>query len=144
MDKLTEDRANELMNGGFHCSQAVAEHIAAKFGLDREFWLRLTAGLGGGCNHGDTCGAIAAATLGLGLAYGFDQENAEEQDTILKEKVRELQARFIAKHGAVLCRELLNGYDNADPNRVSNDDTWAKCGLYCEDAAAIMDSLIEE
>ena len=38
---LTEARANEMMDAGFHCSQAVAEHIAEKFGLDRGYYLRM-------------------------------------------------------------------------------------------------------
>ena len=77
---LTEARANDMMNVGYHCSQAVAEHIAERFGLDREFYLRMTAGLGAGCNHGDTCGAISAAIMGLGIAMGFDRENDPDGD----------------------------------------------------------------
>ncbi len=141
MTKLTEARANEMMEQGYHCSQVVAEHIAEEFGLDRDFMVKLTSGHGGGCNHGDTCGAISAAIMGLSLKYGFT-EYAEDVDQIQADNVRELQARFIEKHGSVLCRDLLNGYDGADPNRVSQEDTWDKCGLYCEDAAAIMDEII--
>ena len=143
MSKMTEEKANELMNAGYHCSQVLAYHIAEKFDLDKDEWLRITSGLGGGCNHGDTCGAITGAILGLGVALGFSEENPGEKDVYIKEKVRELQAKFIEKHGSVLCRDLLNGYDNADPNRVSKDDTWDKCGLYCADAAEIMDSIVE-
>ena len=61
----------------------------------------------------------------------------------LKEKVKELQERFIEKNGSVLCRDLLNGYDNADPNRVSKPDTWDKCPMFCADAAELMDELID-
>ncbi len=143
-NKMTEERANDMMNMGYHCSQVLACHIAEKFGLDMDTWLKMTAGLGGGCNHGDTCGAVSAAILGLGYAHGFSEENPGEKDTYIKDKVRELQAKFIEKHGSVLCRDLLNGYDNADPNRVSKPDTWDKCGLYCADAAELMDELIEE
>ena len=141
---LTEARANEMMDAGFHCSQAVAEHIAEKFGLDRGYYLRMTAGLGAGCNHGDTCGAISASIMGLGIAMGFDKEGDAEADARIKDAVRELEARFIEKHGSLLCRDLLNGYDAADPNRVSKPDTWANCGKYCEDAAALMDELIDK
>ncbi len=138
---LTEARANELMDQGFHCSQALAEHIAEIFGLDRAYYLRMTAGLGAGCNHGDTCGAISAAIMGLGIAMGFDQEGDTEGDARIKAAVKELEERFIEKHGSLLCRDLLNGYDAADPNRVSKPDTWANCGKYCEDAAALLDEL---
>ena len=143
-NKMTEERAQELMGAGFHCSQVLAYHIAEELNLDKDMWLKITSALGGGCNHGDTCGAISGAMLGLGAVYGFSNENPGEVDTFIKEKSRELQARFIEKHGSVLCRDLLNGYDNADPNRESKPDTWDKCGLYCADAAEILDSIIEK
>ena len=143
MAKLTEQMAKDMMDLGFHCSQVVADHIAERFDLDKGAWLRLTAGLGGGCCHGDTCGAISAAILGLGVAYGYDEANPGEKDVFLKEKVKELQERFIEKNGSVLCRDLLNGYDNADPNRVSKPDTWDKCPMFCADAAELMDELID-
>ena len=143
MKKMTETRANEMMDAGYHCSQVVACHIAECMGLNVEEQMRLTAGLGGGCNHGDTCGVISAGILALGRVYGFDHYT-EEQDTLLKDKVREFQAKFIEKHGATLCRELLENYDMADPDRVSTDTTWKNCGKYCEDTCAILDEMIGE
>ena len=143
MNKMTEEKAKELMSVGYHCSQVLAYHIADKLGVDKDEWLKITSGLGGGCNHGDTCGAITGAIIGLGAAYGYSEENPGEKDDIIKGKARRLQELFIEKHGSVLCRDLLDGYDNADPNRVSKDDTWANCGKYCEDAAAIFDELLD-
>ncbi|MBO4235930.1 MAG: C_GCAxxG_C_C family protein [Firmicutes bacterium] len=143
MSKMTEEKANELMDAGYHCSQVLAYHVAEELGLDKAEWLKLTSGLGGGCNHGDTCGAITGAIIGLGAVYGFCEENySEEKDEIIKEKVKELQERFIEKHGSVLCRDLLDGYDNADPNSESSDDTWDNCGMYCADAAVIWDEIV--
>ena len=143
MSKMTEEKAMELMDAGYHCSQVLAHHIADELGLDKDEWLKLTSGLGGGCNHGDTCGAITGAIIGLGAVYGFSEEDPGEKDDIIKGKARELQERFIEKHGSVLCRDLLDGYDNADPNSVGDDDTWDNCGMYCADAAAIWDELVK-
>lgn len=140
--KMTEEKARELMDAGYHCSQVLAYHIAEELNLDKSTWLRITSGLGGGCNHGDTCGAISGGAIGLGAVYGYDEENPGEKDDIIKGKVREFQERFIEKNGSVLCRDLLDGYDNADPNRVSKDDTWANCARYCAEAAEIFDELI--
>jgi C_GCAxxG_C_C family probable redox protein len=141
-EKMTETRANEMMAVGFHCSQVVMCHVAEMMGTDVNYALRLTAGLGAGCNHGDTCGVISAGALALGLLYGFDQPNAAEENTLLIAKVREFQERFVALHGSTLCRVLLNGYDAADPNRQSTPTTWDNCGKYCEDACAILDDMI--
>ena len=142
-EKMTEVRANEMMDQGYHCSQVVTCHIAECMGLDVAECMRMTAGLGAGCNHGDTCGVISAGVLALSRVFGFAVYD-EEKDTLLKEKVREFQARFIELHGATLCRELLENYDAADPNRVSTETTWANCGKYCADACAILDEMIGE
>ena len=141
MEQMTERRAAGMLAEGYHCSQVVALHIAECMGLDKAEAMRLTAGLGAGCNHGDTCGAVSAGVLALGRVYGFDTYE-KEKDTILKDKVREFQAKFIALHGASLCRELLDHYDAADPDRVSTETTWDNCGGYCADACAILDEMI--
>ena len=143
MEKMTEQRANVMLDAGYHCSQVVACHIAERMGLDKAEAMRSASGLGAGCNHGDTCGAISAGVLALSRVFGFSQYS-EEADALLKDKVREFQARFIALHGAVLCRELLDNYDAADPDRVSTETTWANCGKYCADACAILDEMIGE
>lgn len=141
-EKMTEQRANEMMAVGFHCSQVVMCHVAECMGLDVNHALRLTAGLGAGCNHGDTCGVITSGILALGLKYGYDKPNADEENELLIAKVREYQERFTALHGYTLCRQLLGGYDAADPNRVSTDTTWDNCGKYCADACAILDEML--
>ena len=144
MNKMTEARAREIMDGGFHCSQVIIGHFADHMGMDeakKDELMRMTAGLGGGCNHGDTCGAISAGILALSSIFGFDRYT-EEQDNQNKDKIREFQAKFIELHGSVLCRNLLDNYDGADPNRVSTDTTWANCAKYCEDACAILDEMI--
>ena len=141
-ERMTEQRANEMMDAEFHCSQVVMCHVAECMGLDVDYALRLTAGLGAGCNHGDTCGVITAGILALGLVYGFDKPNATEENELLVAKVREYTDRFTALHGSTLCRVLLDGYDAADPDRVSTDTTWDNCGKYCEDACAILDDML--
>ena len=55
---MTEARADALMEDGFHCSQCVFPYAAFRLGMDRDEALRLSAGLGGGCFHGDSCGAV--------------------------------------------------------------------------------------
>lgn len=142
--KMTEQRANDMMAVGYHCSQVVMCHVAECLGRDVNAALRITAGLGAGCNHGDTCGVLSAGSLALGLLYGYDRPNATEENARLIALVREFHSRFEALHGATLCRTLLGGYDAADPNRVSTPNTWDNCGKYCADACAILDDMIGE
>lgn len=142
MAKMTEERANDMMNVGYHCSQAVICHVAECMGLDVNQEMRQVAGFGAGCNHGDICGAVSAGILALGKVYGFDQPHSAEQDALLRAKVHELQERFTALHGSLMCRQLLGGYDVSNPTCISNAHTWDNCGKYCEDACAILDELM--
>ena len=143
MDKtMTEARADALMEDGFHCSQCVFPYAAHRLGMDRDEALRLSAGLGGGCFHGDSCGAVTGAAMALSIVFGFDRPNAEEADKLLIEKVHEFQKRFLEENGSLLCRQLLGGYDKADPDAVAPDDAYDNCARYCASACRILDSLI--
>ena len=94
---MTEARADALMEDGFHCSQCVFPYAAFRLGMDRDEALRLSAGLGGGCFHGDSCGAVTGAAMALSIVFGFDRPNAEEADKLLIEKVHEFQKRFLRR-----------------------------------------------
>lgn len=141
LKKMTLERATEMMDANYHCSQVVATHAAECMGLDVGRMVRMSSGLCGGCVHGDTCGTISGAILAISIVYGSDVVD-EERDVVMKEKIREFTDKFVAKHGSTLCRDLLDGYDNADPNRVARDDTWAKCPQYCVTACELLDEII--
>ena len=100
---MTEARADALMEDGFHCSQCVFPYAAFRLGMDRDEALRLSAGLGGGCFHGDSCGAVTGAAMALSIVFGFDRPNAEEADKLLIEKVHEFQKRFLEENGSASC-----------------------------------------
>ena len=99
---MTEARADALMEDGFHCSQCVFPYAAFRLGMDRDEALRLSAGLGGGCFHGDSCGAVTGAAMALSIVFGFDRPNAEEADKLLIEKVHEFQKRFLEENGSAV------------------------------------------
>ncbi len=140
--KMTEARAKEIMGSGFHCSQVVMYHAAEMMGIDTDYALRMSAGLGGGCYRGDTCGVISAGAVALGILYGFDKPGSTEQNRLLIAKVKEFQRRFVELNGATLCRELLGGYDFSDPESKPTPTTWSNCGRYCRDACEILDDML--
>ena len=133
---MTEEKALALMEEGFHCSQVVFGHLAGRLGFDEALARRLTAGLGAGFCHGDTCGAVAGAVLALGLVQGFDKPDADT-DAALFAAVRELEKVFEEVHGSLLCRELLGGFDRADLSAVSGEHTYDNCPAYCTLAYAL-------
>jgi len=55
------------------------------------------------------CGAVSGGILVLGAKYGRGDREGESAKEATYEKTRELINRFTAKHGTVICRELLAG-----------------------------------
>ena len=144
-EKMTKERASELMTQGFHCSQVVFEHAARLKGMDPMEARRISAGLGGGAFHGEMCGTVSGAVLGIGLFYGYDKPNAEAENELMIAKIREFHEKFIAKHGSIVCRELLlHGFDFANPTEDYPEDTFDNCSTYCADACAILEEVVAE
>lgn len=146
-EKMTPERAAEILGQGFHCSQCVMGHAAEVLGLDVDEARKRTAGLGGGMFWGEMCGAVLGAGVALGEAYGFDQLDPGEKDQILQAKVREFQKRFVEKYGTVRCRLLLGGFNIADPEGPSpcdRENPFVHCGEYCATACDILDDLLPQ
>lgn len=144
-EKMTPERASEILGQGFHCSQCVMGHAAEVMGLDVDEARKRTAALGGGMFWGEMCGAVLGAGVALGEAYGFDQANPGEKDTIMQEKVREFQRRFTEKYGTVQCKMLLGGFDLSKPegaNPCDREDPFVHCGEYCASACEILDDML--
>ena len=63
------DNAVATFESGFNCAQAVLATFGPQLGLDRILALRVAQGFGGGMGGemGETCGAVTAAFMVLGL-----------------------------------------------------------------------------
>lgn len=146
-EKMTVERAQEILGQGFHCSQCVMGHAAEVMGLDVDAARKRTAALGGGMFWGEMCGAVLGAGVALGEAYGFDQANPGEKDQVMQAKVREFQERFVERYGTVRCKMLLGGFDLSKPEAASPcdcEDPFAHCGEYCAAACEILDDLLPQ
>lgn len=104
------DRAIELFNNNFNCSQAVFTVFATEYGISEELALKLATSFGGGARSGEMCGAVSGALMVLGLRYGhFIAENNEQ-----KQKAYSLACEFVNRfkklNNSIVCRDLL-GYD---------------------------------
>jgi len=140
------DCAVSFFRQGFSCSQAIAAAFAADYGLDKEMALRLSQGFGGGiARRADWCGVLTGAILVVGLKHG----RTRPDDAAARDKtyalVRELIARFTAKHGGVKCRDLL-GCDIGTPEGQKRADELklhqTKCEDFVRDAAALLEELL--
>ena len=87
-EKMTPERASEILGQGFHCSQCVMGHAAEVMGLDVDEARKRTAALGGGMFWGEMCGAV----LGAGVALGDGGYGSDARQTPVK-KIRSCRKR---------------------------------------------------
>ncbi|MBN2388187.1 MAG: C_GCAxxG_C_C family protein [Anaerolineales bacterium] len=111
------DRATALFEQGFNCAQAVFAACTIDSGLDEATALKIASPFGGGvARQGDVCGAVTGALMALGLRAGSSAVDDKEKAVhIAQEFIR----RFKARHGTILCREIL-GYDLSTPKGQSD------------------------
>ncbi len=101
------EKATELFERKFHCSQAVFAAFAEELGITEEQALKIGACFGSGMRKGEVCGACTGALMALGLKYG----QCNEEDTNSRSKTNEVTDRFMAEfvkeNGSYMCKELL-------------------------------------
>lgn len=101
------EKAQELFEQKYHCSQAVLAAFAEELGLTEKQALKLGACFGGGMCKGEVCGACTGALMALGLKFG----QSEIDDLNSREKTNDKTIKFLElfkeKNGSYICKELL-------------------------------------
>ena len=102
---------------GFNCAQAVACALVPAVGMDADTAFRMTEGFGAGMGGmTETCGAISGAVTVLGMANSRGMEDPTSKGSTYKLS-KDLVARFSAKNGTTVCRELKGIGSDAGPRR---------------------------
>lgn len=101
---------------GYNCAQAVLYTCGDDLGVDKHALVKLASGFGAGMGRkGEVCGALTGGIIALGARYGrgrHDDRTATEQTYA---RTRDLMDQFESEHGAVTCRDLLDGCDLMTP-----------------------------
>ena len=104
------DKARELFNDGYNCSQAVLGAFAEDAGLDVKTAFRLSAPFGGGMGRmREVCGGVSGMFMAIGLFFGYDEPDGAQAKKELYSYVRALADKFKESEGSIICRELLAG-----------------------------------
>lgn len=110
MMKSIEERVAEIKDKhtrGYNCAQIVLCSYAEELGIDEETLFRISEGFGAGMGGMmQTCGAVTAMLMALGLANSSGDLQACDTKPQTMKKVRELAAEFEQKNGSIVCREL--------------------------------------
>ncbi len=140
------DRAAELFQKGFNCSQAVFSAFSPSLGLEEAKALKIACPFGAGMGRmQETCGAVTGAFLVFGLQYGKNVEGDDEAKEHTYELVLRFSERFKSLHSSICCRELLGVDINTDEGRKiarEKDLFKTRCPLFVRDAAEIAGELL--
>jgi C_GCAxxG_C_C family probable redox protein len=140
------EQAVQMFEQEFSCSQSVFSAFAGSADIPRETALRVASGFGGGlARTGDTCGAVAGAIMALGLRHCGDPAEEPISKEASYPAVREFLARFKARHGSIVCRELL-GIDIAAPEGLQSAREQglfkSRCPAFVRSAGEILEELL--
>ncbi len=136
--------ASERFEQHYSCSQAVFSAFAPHYGLTEEQAVKLASPFGGGmARQGQVCGAVTGALMVIGLARGAT--DPKDKETIYR-LGQEFMQKFEARHGSVLCRELID-FDMRVPEEYQTaKDTKVfstLCPKFVQTAAEIIAELIK-
>ncbi len=120
--------------------------FAERYRLSKDHAARLSCGFGGGmARTGQTCGAVNGAVMVVGLAHGATAGDDQAGRDRTYAVTRELWSRFQARHGSLVCRELL-GVDIGTPEgreaAVRTGLFTTRCPTFVRAAAEIAAQLL--
>lgn len=114
-----KEKAEQLLQQQYHCSQALFGAFAEDFGLDLKTAFKISTCFGGGMRQGGICGCITASLLVLGMALGFYDSQDREREVYGNKKTEEFIRLFTEKmEGVTECRDIL-GKDISKPEDMA-------------------------
>lgn len=114
-----EQRAYELINGGYNCAESVLLAVSGACGDVPPGSPRIATCFGGGVGktREEMCGALAGGLMALGLIRGRDKQGSDWND--VAELAARLREDFIGLFGASACKDVLAA--------LGDQENFAKC-----------------
>jgi C_GCAxxG_C_C family probable redox protein len=141
--KEKQELALSQFSGKMNCAQSVLLAHADEIDVSRDDLIRLGAAFGGGMGEGETCGAVSAALMVIGLKNKSSHSFIE-----LKERVQNLseffKSEFEKEFGSLSCKDLIGenlkyqeGYERARKKGVFTN----RCPHFIMGAIQIIDEI---
>jgi len=131
---------------GMNCAQSVLCTFSEEFGLHRDLAVKLAQGFGQGMARlGNTCGAVTAAYMVLGLSQITSYDDPSKSRETTYELMHEFNQRFEALHGSLVCRDLI-GYDLSTPQGLAEarkKKVFSVCPSFAGDSVKILETLLK-
>jgi len=144
----SKEQAEKFFERGFLCSQSILMAYAPRFNLERDTASRLAASFGGGlARRGETCGAVIAACMVIGLNFGHTTADDLESKERTYQAVHEFISQFQARNGSIECSQLLD-IDISDPANLEKAREQqlftTRCPVFVSTAAEILNLLLAD
>ncbi len=137
------ERAVELFERRFMCSQAVFAAFAQRFGITEKQALQIGACFGAGMSKAEVCGACTGALMVLGMRYGQFDENDLDSRAAQSAKAAEFLEEFKRRKGSYICREIL-GCDISTDDGRSFARSNGLYGRYCTEMVRTAAQIVSE
>lgn len=93
---------------GFLCSESVLLALSNILKVESDIIPRIATGFGGGIGrHGEICGALSGAIIGLGLQFGRSHPSETPEGQPPYQFSQTMMNLFISRFGHIRCRDLL-------------------------------------
>ena len=142
------EKAKELFESGYNCAQSVTAAFADLIPMDEQLLLRAASPFGGGVGRlRGMCGAVSGMVLSAGFLYGYDDPCNRDVKAEHYAVVRDLCEKFRARHGSIICKEILGGNPQVggDPTERTPAFYGTRPCLRCVfDAAEILEAYVLE
>lgn len=140
-----KEKAIELFNEGYNCSQAVFGAFCEEINIDFETAIKISSSFGGGMGRlREVCGAVSGMFMVAGMKYGYTDPKDREAKAEHYKLIQELAEEFKKLNGSIVCRELL-GLGQGPDSHVPEERTKSYYKKRpCAELVGISAGIIEE
>lgn len=134
-----------------NCAQGTLFALQKEFNLENSLVLKAATAMPGIAQNGETCGAVIASLMILGMMYGrYEPDDKEGRDRATM-AARKFCAAFKEKFGSLRCNDIhpplfdgrvYNFMDRDDFEAFIKADGYKKCRTPPENAARIVAKII--
>lgn len=139
------NRAVENLKAGYSCSEAVLLTYSHQLKLNQDLASKIASGFGGGMGlMGETCGAVTAAYMVIGLKAGPANTNDLYSRDLTHMLVYDFSEHFKKIHGTTYCRDLTGAVDISTSEGQKYIREKGKVPQIVSDTIIILEEMFEQ
>lgn len=118
-----EEAVRAFMDESYNCAQSTLLPFLKEYGISERDGKLFASVFGAGMGRmQETCGAVTASFMVLGLEFGFVDPLDQQQRTLLLEKTRSFAESFKNEFGTIKCMDLLKCDLNTEEGQLKHKE----------------------